>query len=373
MKSFVHAIRTQIRLSSLVILIFLGNLSLSAQITITENIITDNFDKNYRFVLYETNLDIDQQLATILAATGPNQTWDFSNLNYVDSTVWFEEIMNIAADDPYMNDPNFANSNFIRKGIFLPVTGGSPDTTVRFQYSTLENGNWIDNASVSMVDFDNDGTLDTLVQWFSPPRLSVSFPVSSTSQWHDSTSLVQVLQGMEFTSAIELDSNWVEGSGMLITPAGSFPALRIREKLVNRIPNFPTEDVSIDLDFVTADDNNGASIVTEDGRAFYSTRTLQNGATPIVNLPHFRFRLEQNHPNPFSDKTRISFDLDNAEEVIIQVLDIKGKSLALLADKKYPAGNHELIWSGADLAAGIYLLELRVGNQIQHRKMAVRR
>lgn len=373
MKPFLRSINTFACFLILSLLIGIGSLSLSAQITITETIISDNFDKQYRIVLYETNMDIDQQLSNIISATGPNQTWDFSNLNYVDSTVWFEEIMNIAPDDPFMSDPNFANSNFIRKGIFLPIPGGNPDTTVRYQYSTLENGNWIDNASISMVDFDADGTLDTLVQWFSPPRLTVSFPVSSTSQWHDSTSLVQVLQGMEFTSAIELDSNWVEGFGTLITPEGSFPALRIREKQINRIPNFPTEEVSNDLDFVTADDMNGASIVLEDGRAFYSTRTLQNGATSIENLPHLRFRLEQNHPNPFSDKTRISFGLDHAEEVKIQVLDIEGRALALLAHQKYPAGNHELTWSGKELAAGMYLLELRVGNQIQHRKMVVRR
>lgn len=352
---------------------FFISTSLLAQISITESIISDNFDKNYRVVLYETNLDIDAQLANIISATGANQTWDFSNLNYIDSTVWFEEIMNIAPDDPYMSDPNFSNSNFIRKGIFLPVTGGLQDTTVRYQYSTLENGNWIDNASVSMLDFDADGMLDTLVQWFSPPRLIVSFPVSSTSQWHDSTSLLQRLQGMDFTSAIELDSNWVEGSGMLITPTGSYPALRVREKQINRIPNLPNSEVSIDLDFVTADDNHGASIVTEDGRAFYSVRTLDGGTTPIFKLPVFSFKLEQNYPNPFSAYTRITFNLDFAEQVVLRVLDLRGKKLDLIVDKFYPAGSHGLTWSGKDLASGTYLLELRIGNQIQHRKMVISR
>lgn len=373
MKSIVHLISSYRLMLTMALSIWIGNTAIIAQITITESIISDNFDKNYRIVLYETALDIDAQLTSILSATGPNQTWDFSNLSYIDSTVWFEEIMNIAPDDPYMNDPNFSNSNFIRKGVFLPIDGGNPDTTVLFQYSTLENGNWIDNASINIFDFDSDGTVDTFLQWFSPPRLTASFPVSANSQWHDSTSINQNAQGMDFTSAIKLDSNWVEGSGTLITPEGSFPALRIREKEVSRIPNLPGDEVSIDLDFVTADDNHGASIVTEDGRAFYSVRTLQGGATPIINLPHFRFRLAQNHPNPFSDKTIISFELDHTEEVKIQVLDINGQAIQLISHQTFSAGDHHLIWSGKELAAGIYLLELRVGNQIQHRKMVIQR
>ncbi|MEM8892309.1 MAG: hypothetical protein AAGD28_30300, partial [Bacteroidota bacterium] len=192
---------------------FLMANSISAQITINENVVIDNFNKRYRNVLYETNLDIDAQLQSILADTGPNKTWDFSNLNYIDSTIVIEEYMAVDPNDPLLQDPNFSNSTFLRKATLYPVDGGNPDTTFLYEYARLDNGTWTTNGTLSISDIDMDGMRDTFLQWFSPPRLEVPFPVSSTSQWFDSTDLVQEFQGMTFISSTFLDSNWVEGWG----------------------------------------------------------------------------------------------------------------------------------------------------------------
>lgn len=351
--------------------LFLGNASISAQITIDETRITDNVGKTYRDVLYETNLDISGQLTEIINALGADQTWDFSNLNYVDSTVVIETLVNVDPNDPYLDNPNLANSTLLWKSVLLPVSGGLPDTTYSYRYGKLENGNWIVNGAITIFDVDGDEVVDTFLQWFSPPTLVAPFPVSYGTEWHDSTSIVQNFMGMEFTSSIIIDSNWVEGWGTVITPEGSAPALRVRNKEFTRVPNAPIEETSIDLNFFTQDDHLSASIVLEDGRAFYTTRRLLGVSTPNINLPQFSFRLAQNYPNPFQDQTTIAFSLDKAQDVQIQVLDAKGQPHKRLVDQYYLAGEHAFLWQTEDLPSGMYLLEMRVGNQVQHRMMNI--
>jgi len=174
---------------------------------------------------------------------------------------------------------------------------------------------------------------------------------------------------MTFISSTFLDSNWVEGWGTLITPRGSAPALRVRNKLVTKNPALPNDDVGTDIDFVTAMDEIGASIVVEDGRAFHSIRTLMDGATSIYDWDLFDFRLYANYPNPFKEETIIRFDLDKAAKVDIQLLDVQGRHIKSLPIQSYSPGSHELILETAELSPGIYLLQMRMENQIQLRRI----
>ncbi len=342
---------------------------LTAQITINENVVTDDLGKTIKTVLYETNLGISGQLSPLVNAAGANQTWDFSDLNYVDSTVIFEELMTIAPNDPYINDPNLAGSTFVWKETVPPVTGGLPDTVFQYRYGTLQGGTWLMKGAVTVADIDGDGTVDNFLQWFSPPSLQVQFPVTFGSEWHDTTSLKQDFMGTVFTSAIMLDSNWVDGWGTLITPTGSAPALRIRDKVIDSVPNAPIVDVSNSLDFQSADGSQSASIVIEDGRAFYRVRTVIGGTTPTLDLPSFSFRLEQNYPNPFSENTTVVFSMEKAEKARLRVVDMKGETCEVLADQLFQAGHQELEWTPNNLPSGMYILEMKVGNMIQHRML----
>ena len=87
-----------------------------------------------------------------------------------------------------------------------------------------------------------------------------------------------------------------------------------------------------------------------------------------------RFFLHQNYPNPFNPTTSINYKLLQNHLVNITIFDMNGKIIKnLLNDFQY-AGNHSIIWNGADfkgskVSAGLYLCVLQVGNIIQTRKM----
>jgi hypothetical protein len=88
------------------------------------------------------------------------------------------------------------------------------------------------------------------------------------------------------------------------------------------------------------------------------------------------FALAQNRPNPFRGTTEIGFSLPAAGRVTIEVFDVTGRRVALVADGAYPAGTHTVEWdlrggNGRRVSAGIYAYRMRAGSFTAERKMTV--
>lgn len=86
------------------------------------------------------------------------------------------------------------------------------------------------------------------------------------------------------------------------------------------------------------------------------------------------FALQQNFPNPFNGETNISFALksisanetiENRFSVQVQIFNILGQKIRVLADEEMPVGRHQLHWNGRDdwgqnVAGGVYFYRLSV-------------
>lgn len=86
--------------------------------------------------------------------------------------------------------------------------------------------------------------------------------------------------------------------------------------------------------------------------------------------------LSQNYPNPFNPRTSIRFSIAEAGRVNISVFDIRGRLVATLADREFPAGEHVVRWSGTGkngrrASSGIYLYRLKTGSRDITRKMVL--
>jgi beta-glucanase (GH16 family) len=73
--------------------------------------------------------------------------------------------------------------------------------------------------------------------------------------------------------------------------------------------------------------------------------------------------LRQNYPNPFNPSTTIGFSLKAASEISLEVFNIQGQSVKVLASGAFGAGEHTVIWNGTDsanqpVASGIYFYRL---------------
>lgn len=80
-----------------------------------------------------------------------------------------------------------------------------------------------------------------------------------------------------------------------------------------------------------------------------------------------------NHPNPFSDRTTISYTLTTATHVRLAVFDVLGRVVAVLVDENVPAGSHQTTFDADALPNGVYYYRLDAGTQREVGRMTLAR
>ncbi len=78
-----------------------------------------------------------------------------------------------------------------------------------------------------------------------------------------------------------------------------------------------------------------------------------------------------NYPNPFSDRTTISFDLEERAKVALSVYDISGRLVQLLANEEMLQGTQSFEFERQTLASGAYFVKATVAEQTYTRKMVI--
>jgi len=78
-----------------------------------------------------------------------------------------------------------------------------------------------------------------------------------------------------------------------------------------------------------------------------------------------------NYPNPFNESTTIQLDLNADDDVSVNVYDMSGKLVAILADETMVAGRREIVFTRDNLASGTYLVSARTSKGILTRKMTI--
>ncbi|HTY01982.1 MAG TPA: T9SS type A sorting domain-containing protein [Bacteroidota bacterium] len=84
-------------------------------------------------------------------------------------------------------------------------------------------------------------------------------------------------------------------------------------------------------------------------------------AQPLATVSPQGFCLEQNYPNPFNPKTGIRVQGSGNRDMRLVVYDLLGREVAVLANGKYPAGEHTFTFDGTNLASGVYMYRLTAG------------
>ena len=81
------------------------------------------------------------------------------------------------------------------------------------------------------------------------------------------------------------------------------------------------------------------------------------------------FDLSQNYPNPFNPTTVISYRLSAVSDVRLVVFDLLGREVAELVNTKKEAGIYSVEFDAKNFPSGIYIYQLKSGNQILTKKM----
>jgi aminopeptidase N len=82
------------------------------------------------------------------------------------------------------------------------------------------------------------------------------------------------------------------------------------------------------------------------------------GIGPFAGTPG-EYALYQNYPNPFNPNTTIRFDLPVESKVEIKIYDVLGAVVAIPVNQTMLAGKQKVLFSGENLASGIYYIVLK--------------
>ncbi len=79
--------------------------------------------------------------------------------------------------------------------------------------------------------------------------------------------------------------------------------------------------------------------------------------------------LGQNHPNPFNPYTSIEFRIPSAGNTRLEVYNMAGQRIDVLADGFHPAGNHMAVWNTNNHSSGTYFYRLTWNGHSETKKM----
>ncbi len=82
-------------------------------------------------------------------------------------------------------------------------------------------------------------------------------------------------------------------------------------------------------------------------------------------------RLHQNYPNPFNPTTVISYQLTTDGFVTLKVFDVLGREVAVLINGEMEPGKHDVTWNAHDVAAGVYVYQLKAGEYVESKKLVL--
>ena len=78
----------------------------------------------------------------------------------------------------------------------------------------------------------------------------------------------------------------------------------------------------------------------------------------------------QNYPNPFSEMTKVGFELPKAGQMDLQIMDAKGKVIRTISGD-YAAGYHEILLEANDLPEGLMYYTIRSNGYVVTKKMVL--
>jgi hypothetical protein len=102
-------------------------------------------------------------------------------------------------------------------------------------------------------------------------------------------------------------------------------------------------------------------------------QTVLNTGTAVqtaTNVP-LKFKLQQNYPNPFNPTTSINFTLPKSGNVSLKVYNSLGEEVATLVNGFKTAQEYHVTFNASNLASGIYIYQIKFGNQSISKKMVL--
>jgi len=196
----------------------------------------------------------------------------------------------------------------------------------------------------SNLDGTSDG--DLLTGLTSPQGVAID-PQNSRLYWTDSSDHATYRAGLDGSTIEQIVVDQRSPRGIAVDPVGSkiywaeLDAGKIRRA---NLDGTDAEDLVVGLQ--------GPHGIALDMAAY----ALSELEIPDAREP----RLLSSFPNPSAGSTTISYQLNTRTHVRLEVIDLMGRRIAVLADEEVSPGMHDVIWdqNEANTQSGMYFLRL---------------
>ena len=216
-------------------------------------------------------------------------------------------------------------------------------------------------GSAARIIFDENEPIDTPV-WSN--ILDTEAPVSTV----DPLDSVQTSAGFNVSWSGSDDASGIQHYTIYVSENGAEPEIWLADT-ADQSQVFNGNDGSTYAFWSTATDWVGNR--SEGGTEPEAVTTVQLPTSiEQPDLPA-EFSLSQNYPNPFNPTTVIRFGLPEAADVRLEIYDIAGRRVAILADDTRAAGWYKVNFDGSALASGVYIYRLQAGDYVQSKKFVL--
>ena len=351
-----------------------------AQITITAADIRSTFTASQVYRTFDatrtannnTELGAAEQAKFRAIAQATSGTWDFRGVAYTQTSYTVEEQIPLA-QAPAATDPDFSQSNFVLRYRYRSRAGA--DSLV-FSYNTFNDARFNVLGSLSRGEFDASPGPDEIRTKFRPALTSLVFPVAVGSAWTSESEIVLQPDPVPFPRSQRIRWSYtVLGSGTLVTPGGSAPALVLRNRTDITVSVFGQSETTVGFNYIyiTKDGRINAVVFTDEaGKVMSASHTVRGAGTtaaaPGADAPALALGVA---PNPARGAARLSFELPEAAPVRLAVFDALGREVAVLVDRDLGAGAHETPFDTSALPVGVYVARMRAGAATATRRITV--
>ncbi|MFU8860768.1 MAG: T9SS type A sorting domain-containing protein [Cyclonatronaceae bacterium] len=354
-----------------------------AQIVLTRNSLSAFLNGEYT-VTVSASVDT-LNILPLLELSGADQTWDFTTLDYDYTFTGSGSSVTLPSVEgtPGEGDEHFEQATHVtRSAVSIGGDFGGDDGELSFtsyEFNILNDDEFLSLGSISL-DPDDPEEFE-IVLYSRPAEVYYKFPVTYESAWTYEFEEQLISGGFDFTQDYKIDVV-VDGWGQLVTPNGTFNVLKITKLEEIDLGFFSME--STDVEFITVDGFPIATIYAEkaflsdeyDGTTMEATLNVISTGTSnpreiTSDLPD-RATLHQNYPNPFNPSTIITYDLAEASTVSLDIYTVTGiRVMPVISERAQQAGRHSVSVDASNLASGVYIYQLRTGNQVLTRKMTL--
>ena len=278
--------------------------------------------------IYAADLDGDNDYDVLSASSGDNKI------------AWYENIDgkgNFSAQKIISNSASGAWSLFVADldndmdlDVISASTGNNRiswfenlDGKGTFSTEKLISNSALGARSVFSVDIDNDGDMDVL----------------SASEYDDKITWYENLNKNSFSTGHVITTS---ADGAMLVCAADF-------------------------------DNDGDVDILSSSLRDYKILLFTNLSPTSVENDNYKFpldfNLDQNYPNPFNPGTTISFSLPSSNFVELSIYNLLGEKVATLVKGYLSAGFYKKNFVPYNIAGGVYLYKLKIGDKVLLRKM----